>query len=86
MIGGSIEIPRMISGLWQLAGGHDKDISIKEASEAMDILSVPSSLALFEDFSNKMIGSRKDLVHLIWRTIMVMQVGKLKLKSNPFFL
>jgi hypothetical protein len=38
MIGGSIEIPRMISGLWQLAGGHDKDISIKEASKAIDSL------------------------------------------------
>lgn len=32
-IGGSLEIPRMINGLWQLAGGHDKDIDIVLASE-----------------------------------------------------
>ncbi|KAL2064606.1 hypothetical protein VTL71DRAFT_3743 [Oculimacula yallundae] len=38
VIGGSIEIPRMINGLWQLAGGHDKDIQFEIASNAMDEL------------------------------------------------
>lgn len=38
LIGGSIEIPRIINGLWQLAGGHDKNIQIASASKAMDYL------------------------------------------------
>lgn len=37
-IGGSLEIPRMLNGLWQLAGGHDKDVNIASASAAMDAL------------------------------------------------
>ncbi|KAH7348882.1 NADP-dependent oxidoreductase domain-containing protein [Rhexocercosporidium sp. MPI-PUGE-AT-0058] len=37
-IGGTLEIPRVINGLWQLAGGHDKDIDIESASKAMDEL------------------------------------------------
>lgn len=37
-IGGSLEIPRMLNGLWQLAGGHDKDVNIANASGAMDVL------------------------------------------------
>lgn len=35
MIGGSLEIPRMIHGLWQLAGGHDKDVIIPSAAAGM---------------------------------------------------
>jgi hypothetical protein len=38
VIGGSLEIPRMISGLWQLAGGHDKNVDIAQASANMDLL------------------------------------------------
>lgn len=38
LIGDSLEIPRMINGLWQLAGGHDKDVQIASASKAMDYL------------------------------------------------
>lgn len=38
IIGGSLEIPRMINGLWQLAGGHDQDIDISAAAEAMEPL------------------------------------------------
>lgn len=34
-IGGSLEIPRMINGLWQLAGGHDKDVDIPTAAGTM---------------------------------------------------
>ncbi|GKT41149.1 flagellar radial spoke protein 5 [Colletotrichum spaethianum] len=34
-IAGSIEIPRMLNGLWQLAGGHDQDIDVAAAAEAM---------------------------------------------------
>jgi hypothetical protein len=37
-IGGSLEIPRMLNGLWQLAGGHDKDVNIESAALAMDPL------------------------------------------------
>jgi hypothetical protein len=37
-IGGSLEIPRIINGLWQLAGGHDKDLDVDGASRAMDPL------------------------------------------------
>jgi hypothetical protein len=35
IIGGSLEIPRMINGLWQLAGGHDQDVDIATAAGAM---------------------------------------------------
>ncbi|KAI0134741.1 NADP-dependent oxidoreductase domain-containing protein [Xylariales sp. AK1849] len=35
IVGGSTEIPRMISGLWQLAGGHDQNINIAAAAQAM---------------------------------------------------
>jgi hypothetical protein len=38
IIGGSLEIPRIINGLWQIAGGHDKDVDIDSASKAMDPL------------------------------------------------
>ncbi|KAF9874996.1 endoribonuclease L-PSP [Colletotrichum karsti] len=34
-IAGSIEIPRILNGLWQLAGGHDQDIDVAAAAEAM---------------------------------------------------
>ncbi|KAK1574580.1 endoribonuclease L-PSP [Colletotrichum navitas] len=34
-IAGSIEIPRMLHGLWQLAGGHDQDVDVAAAAEAM---------------------------------------------------
>ncbi|KAH9903931.1 NADP-dependent oxidoreductase domain-containing protein [Xylariomycetidae sp. FL2044] len=34
-IGGTTEIPRIISGLWQLAGGHDQNIDVGSAAEAM---------------------------------------------------
>ncbi|KAF9763238.1 hypothetical protein IL306_003207 [Fusarium sp. DS 682] len=37
-IGGSLSVPRMINGLWQLAGGHDKDVDIAVASSGMDPL------------------------------------------------
>lgn len=35
-IAGTLETPRMLNGLWQLAGGHDKDVDIANASAAMD--------------------------------------------------
>lgn len=38
LIGGDIEIPRMLNGLWQLAGGHDKDVNVANASICMDTL------------------------------------------------
>ncbi|KAF6795822.1 endoribonuclease L-PSP, partial [Colletotrichum sojae] len=31
-IAGSMEIPRMLNGLWQLAGGHDQDVDISSAA------------------------------------------------------
>lgn len=34
-IAGSIEIPRILNGLWQLAGGHDQDINVAVAADAM---------------------------------------------------
>lgn len=37
-IAGSLEIPRMLNGLWQLAGGHDQHVDIASASDAMDAL------------------------------------------------
>ncbi|KAM0820870.1 putative NADP-dependent oxidoreductase domain-containing protein [Seiridium cardinale] len=46
-IGGSLEIPRMINGLWQLAGGHDKNINIATASSAMDPL-IKAGLSCFD--------------------------------------
>ncbi|KAL2292833.1 hypothetical protein FJTKL_07892 [Diaporthe vaccinii] len=46
-IGGSLEIPRMLNGLWQLAGGHDKDVNIASASAAMDAL-ISSGLECFD--------------------------------------
>lgn len=38
IIGGSLEISRMVFGLWQLAGGHDKDVDIPAAAAEMDKL------------------------------------------------
>lgn len=38
VIGKNLNIPRMISGLWQLAGGHDEKVDISSAAKAMDIL------------------------------------------------
>ncbi|KXS96504.1 hypothetical protein AC578_6312 [Pseudocercospora eumusae] len=35
-IAGAFEIPRMLNGLWQLAGGHDTDIDIQIAANAID--------------------------------------------------
>ena len=37
-IGKSLEIPRTISGLWQLAGGHDQEVDVTKATKAMDSL------------------------------------------------
>ena len=37
-IGGSLNIPRMISGLWQLAGGHDQNVDVEAAAKAMEPL------------------------------------------------
>ncbi|KAI0474476.1 NADP-dependent oxidoreductase domain-containing protein [Xylaria cf. heliscus] len=37
-IGGDTSIPRMISGLWQLAGGHDQRVDIDAAARAMEPL------------------------------------------------
>lgn len=37
-IGGSLKIPRMLNGLWQLAGGHDEKVDIAAAAEAMNTL------------------------------------------------
>ncbi|TGO35003.1 hypothetical protein BHYA_0174g00290 [Botrytis hyacinthi] len=38
LIGGSLDIPRMVSGLWQLAGGHDQNVDVKAAAKAMEPL------------------------------------------------
>ncbi|CAI7597923.1 unnamed protein product [Penicillium glandicola] len=38
LIANSLEIPRMLNGLWQLAGGHDKNVDIAAAAEAMGSL------------------------------------------------
>jgi predicted oxidoreductase len=37
-IGGVTSIPRIISGLWQLAGGHDEKVDIDAAARAMNPL------------------------------------------------
>ncbi|KAF6829696.1 endoribonuclease L-PSP [Colletotrichum plurivorum] len=37
-IAGSIEIPRMLNGLWQLAGGHDQDVDVAAAAANMSPL------------------------------------------------
>ena len=37
-LAGTLEIPRMINGLWQLAGGHDQDAEIQSAVVAMEPL------------------------------------------------
>lgn len=34
-IAGTIEIPRILNGLWQLAGGHDQNIDVAAAADAM---------------------------------------------------
>ncbi|TVY45493.1 Flagellar radial spoke protein [Lachnellula subtilissima] len=38
IIGGSFDIPRMVNGLWQLAGGHDEHVDLSVATKAMDHL------------------------------------------------
>ncbi|KAI0421269.1 NADP-dependent oxidoreductase domain-containing protein [Xylaria grammica] len=37
-IGGDISVPRIISGLWQLAGGHDEKVDIDAAAREMESL------------------------------------------------
>ncbi|OLN97730.1 putative oxidoreductase [Colletotrichum chlorophyti] len=34
-VAGSIEIPRILNGLWQLAGGHDQNVDVAAAAKAM---------------------------------------------------
>ncbi|KAI1871503.1 uncharacterized protein JN550_004497 [Neoarthrinium moseri] len=46
-IGGTIEIPRIINGLWQLAGGHDKQVDRDTAVKAMNSL-IDSGLSCFD--------------------------------------
>ncbi|KAJ4418797.1 hypothetical protein N0V82_005362 [Gnomoniopsis sp. IMI 355080] len=46
-IGGSLEIPRMLNGLWQLAGGHDENVDITAAAEAMKPL-IDAGLSAFD--------------------------------------
>lgn len=36
LIAGSLEVSRMINGLWQLAGGHDQDVDIADAAKVME--------------------------------------------------
>ncbi|KAG0647937.1 alpha/keto reductase [Hyphodiscus hymeniophilus] len=47
LIGKTLEVPRMISGLWQLAGGHDKHVDLDVATAAMDSL-ISSGLDCFD--------------------------------------
>lgn len=35
-IRGTLEIARMVNGLWQLAGGHDKSVDIPTAANVME--------------------------------------------------
>lgn len=44
LIGGSLEISRMINGLWQRAGGHDQNTGMEEAVNVMEDTQVPSPL------------------------------------------
>ncbi|KAI0437407.1 NADP-dependent oxidoreductase domain-containing protein [Xylaria telfairii] len=37
-LGGDTSIPRIVSGLWQLAGGHDETVDIDAAARAMESL------------------------------------------------
>ncbi|KAH8198028.1 hypothetical protein TruAng_007803 [Truncatella angustata] len=46
-VGGTLEIPRMINGLWQLAGGHDKNIDIAIATSFMEPL-IKAGLSCFD--------------------------------------
>ncbi|KAH8896906.1 Aldo/keto reductase [Thozetella sp. PMI_491] len=36
LLGGTLEISRMVNGLWQLSGGHDKEVDIATAADVMD--------------------------------------------------
>lgn len=38
IISPGLEIPRMLHGLWQLAGGHDKHVDLASASAAVESL------------------------------------------------
>ncbi|KAK8100159.1 hypothetical protein PG999_010533 [Apiospora kogelbergensis] len=46
-IGDTLAVPRIINGLWQLAGGHDTNIDIKTAAEAMKPL-IGAGLSCFD--------------------------------------
>ncbi|KAF8864659.1 Aldo/keto reductase [Acephala macrosclerotiorum] len=47
VIGGSLEIPRMVLGLWQLASSHDNHVDFGVATEAMNSL-ISSGLGCFD--------------------------------------
>ncbi|KAK8003598.1 Cell division control protein 42-like protein [Apiospora arundinis] len=46
-IDGSLRVPRLINGLWQLAGGHATEIDIPTAAEAMKPL-IGAGLSCFD--------------------------------------
>ncbi|KAG8160016.1 hypothetical protein KVR01_010653 [Diaporthe batatas] len=46
-LGGSLEIPRLINGLWQLTGGHNKNVDIANAPAAMDAF-IRNGLEVFD--------------------------------------
>jgi predicted oxidoreductase len=47
ILGGSLEISRMITGLWQLAGGHDTHIQLDECAKEMRPL-IEAGLTTFD--------------------------------------
>jgi len=77
IIGKSLEIPRMISGLWQLAGGHDKDVDITNAASSMTSLWV-LRWETEENPADIKLEFHKDWTALIWQIITEMLVGPIE--------
>jgi hypothetical protein len=45
----------MISGLWQLAGGHDQNVDFAVAAKAIDSLYASLAIPAFEDLAHVLL-------------------------------
>lgn len=61
LIGDSLEISRMINGLWQRAGGHDLNTDMEEAVNVMEDTQVPKPCHLSGSLSNNVFRIQRGL-------------------------
>jgi aryl-alcohol dehydrogenase-like predicted oxidoreductase len=55
-IGGTLKVSRMVTGLWQLAGGHDTNLQLDECAKQMQPL-IDAGLTTF-DMADRMFPKK----------------------------